>query len=95
MSELTRKQTSLVFKARSRMLKVKGNCKNGYPDLTCRLCRKDEESQTHIQEECESLHQNDAIKVPKHQLFSEDTGILRQVAKNLNTITDKLGESVC
>ena len=42
MSELTRKQTSLVFKARSRMLKVKGNYKNGYQDLTCKLCRKDE-----------------------------------------------------
>ena len=79
MNELTRKQTSLIFKARSRMLKVKGNYKNGYPELSCRLCKKAEETQTHILEECEKIHCDDAIKVPKHQLFDEDTDTLRQV----------------
>ena len=36
MKALTRKQASTIFKTRTRMLKVKGNYKNGYPDLTCR-----------------------------------------------------------
>ena len=95
MNELTRKQTSLIFKARSRMLKVKCNYKNGFHDLTCRLCKMGEETQTHILEECLALHLNDSNKVPKHQLFNEDTDALRQVAKNLEIITEKLGEIVC
>ena len=45
MSELTRKQTSLIFRARCRMTKVKGNYKNGYHDLKCRICNKEEETQ--------------------------------------------------
>ena len=56
MNELTRKQTSLIFKARTRMLKIKGNYKNGYTNLTCRLCGKEEESQPHILEECPVVH---------------------------------------
>ena len=95
MNELTRKQTSLIFKARSRMLKVKGNYKNGYPDLICRLCKGGEETQTHILEECLVLHPNNNNKVPIDQLFTEDTGALKQVAKKLETITEKLGEMVC
>ena len=94
MNELTRKQTSMIFKARSRMLKVKGNYKNGFSDLTCRVCKKKEETQTHILEECPALHQNTATKVPKHQLFNEDTGALKLVSKNLEFITEKLGEMV-
>ena len=94
MNELTRKQTSLIFKARSRMLKVKGNYKNGHSDLMCRMCKNQEETQTHILDECQAIHKSDASKVPIHLLFSEDTGTLRQVAKNLETINNLLGEIV-
>ena len=45
MNELTRKQTSLIFKARARMLKVKGNYKNGHPNQTCRMCKSEGETQ--------------------------------------------------
>ena len=95
MNELTRKQTSLIFKARSRMLKVKCNYKNGFQDLTCRLCKMGEETQSHILEECQAMHPNNSNKVPKHQLFNEDTDALRQIAKKLESITEKLGETVC
>ena len=37
-SKLTRNQASIIFKARTRMLKVKSNYKNGYKDLKCRIC---------------------------------------------------------
>ena len=94
MNELTRKQTSTIFKARSRMLKVKGNYKNGYPDLSCRLCKQHDEIQTHIPEECLAMHHNSFSKVPMHQLFSEEADTLRQVASNLQNITEKLGEIV-
>ena len=56
MNMLTRKQASIIFKARTRMLKCKGNYKNGYPTLTCRMCKQAEETQTHVLEECPELH---------------------------------------
>ena len=95
MNELTRKQASLIFKARCRMIKAKCNYKNGHKDLKCRLCRKEDETQIHILEECTVMHPNDAIKVPKQKLFDESTDTLRVVAQNLEKITEKLGEVVC
>ena len=40
MQKLTRKQASTIFKLRTRMTKVKGNYKNGYPDMMCRECNR-------------------------------------------------------
>ena len=40
MNELTRKQASLVFKTRTRMIKAKANYKNGHSNLTRRACKK-------------------------------------------------------
>ena len=76
------------------MIKVKGNYKNGHKDLTCRMCKNEEETQTHILEQCPKLHQNDALKVPMHQLFNEDVGTLRETANNIGKIMEKLDEVV-
>ena len=94
MNELTRKQTSTIFKTRCRMIKVKGNYKNGHTDLTCRLCKAEDETQTHVLEECPALHPTDALKVSKHQLFSEDTGTLNKTVEALDAIMEKI-ENVC
>ena len=56
MEKLTRKQASTIFKARTRMVKVKGNYKNGYHDLSCRACKHPCETQTHVLQECKALH---------------------------------------
>ena len=56
MKKLTRKQASTIFKARTRMLKVKNNYKNGFPDLTCRACNVECETQSHVLYECKKLH---------------------------------------
>ena len=61
MKKLTRKQASTIFKARTRMIKVKGNYKNGYPDLTCRACQKDHETQAHVLYECKKLNPDTPI----------------------------------
>ena len=37
MDKLTRNQVSTIFKARARMLEVKANYKNKYPDKACRI----------------------------------------------------------
>ena len=39
-NKLTRKQASVIFKSRTRMIQTKGNYKNGHTDLTCRACKK-------------------------------------------------------
>ena len=95
MSELTRKQASTIFKARSRMLKIKGNYKNGYTDLKCRMCKNELETQTHILEECPKIHPDDSTKVPKCLLFTENTGTLREVSIKINQTMEKINETVC
>ena len=95
MNELTRKQASLIFKARTRMIKVKGNYKNGYGNLTCRMCKTTEETQKHILEECPVLHNSESIMVPHHQLFNEDTDTLKMIAQKIEKIFEKLGDSGC
>ena len=76
------------------MIKAKGNYKNGFSDLTCRICKKEEETQTHILEMCPDMHPSDATKVLKHQLFSEDIDTLRVLAKKIEIIMEKLSDIV-
>ena len=95
MNELTRKQASLTFKARTRMIKVKCNYKNGYANLKCRMCKNEDETQKHIPEECPIIHDNESIRVPVHQLFNEDTDTLRRTAQKIDKVLQKLGDTVC
>ena len=56
MKTMTRKQVSTIFKARTRMIKVKGNYKNEYPDQTYRAYKKYAETQQHALKECKTLN---------------------------------------
>ena len=94
MNELNRKQVSLIFKARTRMIKVKGNYKTGNTDLTCRACKIDPETQDHVLEKCTQIHSNDEIKITKTMLFSENPDTLKKVAENLEKITGRM-ENCC
>ena len=88
-SRLTRNQVSIIFKARTRMLKVKSNYKNGYKDLKCRICGNEEESQKHIMEECEALNKKFKV-ITKGMIFQEDVNELREVAKIIENRIEKL-----
>ena len=88
-SRLTRNQVSIIFKARTRMLKVKSNYKNGYKDLKCRICGNEEESQKHIMEECETLNREFKV-ITKEMIFQEDVNELREVAKIIENRIEKL-----
>ena len=92
MNMLTRKQTSLIFKARTRMMKVKSNYKNGHTNLKCRMCKNEEETQAHILENCPSMHPDDTLKVTKPELFSSDTGTLREVATKIDKLLKELSD---
>ena len=78
--ELTRNQVSIIFKARTRMLKVKSNYKNGNTNLLCRLCKKEEETQKHALEECEEINKQQK-QVTTTMIFDEIHKILRETAK--------------
>ena len=77
------------------MIKVKSNYKNGHQNLACRMCNEEPETQTHILEDCPAIHSDESSKVPRHQLFNENTDTLRKMAKNLEQILEKLSEVVC
>ena len=81
MDKLTRNQASVIFKARTRMLTAKSNYKNGYKDLTCRLCKKYEETQNHILEECEKMIE--LPRITKEMIFSEDVKELKETVSNV------------
>ena len=48
MSNLTRRACSNIFNTRARMIKIKGNYRNKYNDMSCRWCKEDDETQMHI-----------------------------------------------
>ena len=85
MSTLTKKQSSLIFKARTMMIKVKSNYKNGFNDLNCRFCN--------ILEICPDLHPDYTTKVPNTSSLVR-TLTLRAMANKLNDIMEKLSEIV-
>ena len=82
MKQLSRNQASIIFKARTRMLKIKGNYKNGNESLKCSICKDKEETQGHILEECEKINEI-APKVTKEMIFSEEIEMLKEVAQKI------------
>ena len=89
LSKLTRNQASTIFKARTRMLKVKSNYKNGNKNLNCRLCGTSEETQKHILEECAVLN-TETPTITKKMLFQENPEELKMVITNIEKRMEKL-----
>ena len=84
-----RENTSIIFKARNRMLNITGNFKNKYQNLTCRLCNLQEETQEHILTQCQVTIENGLI-IKKDLLFSRSSYILNNVVSKLKEIISKL-----
>ncbi len=89
-NKLIRNQVSLVFQARTRMIKVKENYKKGQRNLICRVCRTQVETQQHILEECVELHEDETTKVTKDDIFKEDVYHLKEIANKLQKTMEKL-----
>ena len=99
MMKMTRKQASTIFKARTRMTKVKGNYKNEFPVQMYRACKTHPETQAHALSDCENIHNNNSastestkIKCDYTDLFSELTFDLKDVATKIENICEKLIE---
>jgi len=83
MDQCTRTEASIIFMARTRMMGVKGNYKNKYPNIKCRLCGNEDETQEHILEECTRMDRSKAPRVTTQEIFQEDVEKLKEVAKKL------------
>ena len=90
MDKMSRKRASLVFKARTRMIKVKGNYKNGYPDQTCRACKSMPESQPHVLLECKALHPRGKPQENEMDPFSKNLNVLKETAINIEKLIEEL-----
>ena len=90
MNKMTRKQASIVFKARTRMTKVKGNYKNGNPDQKCRACKVSNETQKHVLEECPVLHPNGPPKESHMNPFSQNINVLKETARSIEKIMEEI-----
>ena len=100
MKKLNRNQASNIFKARTRMLPLKGNQKNEYTDkegnthITCRMCKKKDETQNHILEECDILRK---ITPPltESMIFEENIEKLKETASFITKILEELERASC
>ncbi len=93
MCKLTRHQTSIIFKTRTRMIEVKDNFRNKHNDNTCRGCGQTQETQKHVLEECTSIHSEEEIKVTGLEVFSESPEVLKRVSEKIRSIIEKLENS--
>ena len=75
-------QARILFKIRTRMIKVKNNFRNGATETKCSLCKDGEDSQEHIFTECNKVGEKLTVK-EYSIIFSEDDD---EIAKIINKI---------
>ena len=93
MTKMTRTETSILFAARNRMLKVKDNYKNQYRDSTCRGCGRTKETQQHMITECKAVHKDkNVIKIGLNDLFDTDQNNMKKTEKKLTKLNQIIKE---
>ena len=92
MRMMTRKQVSIIFKARTRMTRINGNYKNEFPDQTCRACKSNPETHMHALNECITLNPLANASTDNLDMFSENIEILKNEANKIELICNKLKE---
>ena len=90
LEQLNRKETQMIMLARARMISVKRNYKNKYPNMNCRFCNTQEETQRHVLEECRGIDRAKYPKVKEGEIFGEDPKKLKKTAGEIQTIEDHL-----
>ena len=75
------------------MLDIKNNFRGKYRDMKCRGCKGAEETQNHVLQECESIHNDETTKVRESEYFSDDIEILKVAASNIRLIQERIGQS--
>ncbi len=75
------------------MLDIKHNFRGKYQDTTRRKCKREEETQEHILEQCKELHENDMTKIRKTEIFEDDPEKLKTTAKKITTLMERVIEN--
>ena len=77
------------------MIDVKNNFRSKYPNLSCRACKNEPETQEHILNECPIIHPTNDTKVTTRDVFNEAPDDLKVTAKKIRASLDKLDELDC
>ena len=93
MDKCNRMDANTIFRARTRMLKVKANYRNMYQDMSCRLCNEPEENQEHVLEMCKNERRTKLGKVTTRDIFEENTKKLAETANTIRKIMDLIESS--
>ena len=93
MDKCNRMDANIIFRARTRMLKIKANFRNMFQDTTCRLCKEMEENQEHVLETCKNEARVKKGIVTTRDIFEEDMEKLEKIAKTIREIMDLLESS--
>ena len=88
MNRMTRKRAIVIFHTRTRMIKVKGNYKNGHPDQKCRACKNSPETQTHVLYECKALHPGGKPSDDEINPFSKNMNVLKETSMNTEDLLE-------
>ena len=89
MERLTRKQSQAILRARTSMMTVKMNHKNGHETLKCRYCCEADETQEHIIKECTKI-KRDEKPIRYAEIFKENNiETNRAIARALIEINQK------
>ena len=78
---LTRNETELILRARTKMLQIKDNFKQTGNSDICRLCKIRPETQRHVLEECIELLQHNTVTA--EDILQENPQLLRHTAKKI------------
>ena len=93
MERLTRKQSQAILRARTSMMTVKMNHKNGHETLKCRYCCEADEAQEHIIQECTKI-KRDEKPIRYAEIFKENNiETNRAIARALIEINQKINEN--
>ncbi len=94
LNKLTRKQASMIFKTRTRMIEAKNNFRNKHKNnMMCRACGLETETQQHILEQCTKLHQNNNTKITTEKIFNEEPQNLKTPAKIIEETLENLRQT--
>ena len=90
MDKLSRKQCNAIIRTRASMMMVKANYKTEYgPNLSCRLCDQQKETQQHILQDCLGIERPHG-KIEYIRIFEEDPDTLKTMLKSIIEIEERL-----
>ena len=90
MNRLNRNETSIIFKARTRMARTKMDYKNMHRDHICRKCKKEEETLKHVLQECQTIHTDEKSKVKWERIYSNNINELKDIAGKIKKIITEI-----